>query len=957
MVDWEAEVLNAKAVKNCKELFAKILEQFEVGKLAPAVQNYIKEAVNGKNFKGPLNFKRIEVTCQCIKTYRELFSKGSSQKLFPALLVATEFGGYDFWMLLETGTILCVHHEIYEEIIQYYSELQIEDYDGFVKKLEKNFGLCKMDKLLKLQESLGDYDDLYSIDRILLYSMVSKNLNIPLQKLLKRINDSCFDFLPMNRAILKAMVETETILTDLKANPFGITKLSLSYLETSQLIEIAKTCHNLRELEITHSPSIQWEAAVGQLAKLPELTFLSLEHNALPSIPKGIEKLEHLQYLILSNNNIISFDERIEAMKWLSFLNLKNNPIGHAAQERLAALLPNANVFVKRQQEWKGLERRLGISAGKGIEHYAFVGVELPTDMEDYAHVKSIVIQGYEGVYLGKHIDFIKPLEQLKELQCLYLLEQQYIEIETLVSILQRLEKLECLGIDIFSDAVDELSLLNGLRELSISFAKQSLNNKQIYKTIGKLVNLKKLRIANLQDDGFPNAIRTLRELEELELVLKTECLDWERLFEALGQSKKFHKLTVQFAGDEQLAMEEELKVKLKLKERYPQISLVVERVEEISSNCMPSHRKAQIEGCEFKLGWRNFDEAVQEMLSYENLKSLKLNGSGVGLPSRLHELNSLETLIVNLGDMESSMKSEGYSLAEVQDCLPASLRRLALEKCKGEELEELSSLSSLEELEAVFPERDMGATNAYQLLFNEASKMQRLKALFVRNLGKHTAIPDSFSKLEQLEVVFLQFPSLDTNSVNSDTILTNVSGLTNLQSFILVGGTFACLPAQIGQMKQLKILDLCCKFQNGIEQNLPVIGNMEQLEYLALRMKDLSVSFDSLANLKNIKELVLRGWTDKGMNVNHIIEVCKNFQELYSLSLRNSLLENEEITEAIADLHKLRNLEIVMEGLQRLPDRIRELTELDTLKVSVSKEEINRLKKLLPFCDCTVVK
>lgn len=955
MMDWETELLHAKAVKNCKELFAKMLEQFAVAKLAPAVQSYIKVAVNGRELKGPLNFKKLEVTLQAVNTYHGLFHAGSSQKLFPALPVAAEFGGYDFWLLLETGTIFCIHHETCEEVIQYYSELQTEDYAGFVKKLEKNFGLCKLDKLLKLQEALAEYDSLNSIDHILLYFMVSENLNIPLAKLLKRANDSCFDFLPMNRGILKAMVETETLLTELEANPFGVTKLSLSYLATSQLIEIAKTCHNLRELEITHSPSIQWEAAIEHLAKLPDLTFLSLEHNALPSIPKGMEKLEQLQYLILSNNNIISFDEGIEAMKWLYFLNLKNNPIGHAAQERLTALLPNANVFVKRKQEWKGLERRLGISAGTGIEHYAFVGVELPEDMEDYAHVKGVMIQGYDGVYLGKHIDFLKPLVQLKELQCLYIIEQQYIEIETLVSILQRMDKLECLGIDIYSDAVEELSLLQGLRELSISFAKQTLNHKQIYKTIGKLANLKKLRVVQFEGNGFLSAVRTLGDLEELELVLKTEYLDWEKLLETLGQSKKFRKLTVQFAGDAKLAMEEGLTVKLK--EKHPQISLVVEQVEERSLNCMPSHRKAQIEGCEFKLGWRNFDEAVKEILTYENLKTLKLNGNGVGLPSRLQELNKLETLIVNLGDMESSLKSEGCSFAEIQDSLPASLRRLALEKCKGEELEEIATLSSLEELEVVFPERDMGAANAYQLLFHEAAKMQRLKALFVRNLGKHTAIPDSFAKLEQLETVFLQFPSLDTNTVNSDTILTQVSGLTKLKSFILVGGTFACLPAQIGQRKQLKLLDLCCKFQNGIEQNLPVIGNMEQLECLSLRMQDLSVCFDALGNLKNLKELTLRGWTDKGMNVNHIVEVCKSFQGLCSLSLRNTLLENEEITEAIADLHNLRNLEIVMEGLQRLPDRIRELTELDTLKVSVSKEEINRLKKLLPFCDCRVVK
>jgi hypothetical protein len=134
----------------------KIREIFPISRISGKVKTFLEATLKGEIPKGPLNFVSWdELAYHCFR-YEDLFRFGGKDRFFPAFLVASEFGGVEFYLMLSSGKVIALHHdasffEVAREVRDQVGENPVE----FEKTFAKQGSVHTIDQLLAFQNAFA----------------------------------------------------------------------------------------------------------------------------------------------------------------------------------------------------------------------------------------------------------------------------------------------------------------------------------------------------------------------------------------------------------------------------------------------------------------------------------------------------------------------------------------------------------------------------------------------------------------------------------------------------------------------------------------------------------------------------------------------------------------------------------------------------------------------------------
>lgn len=170
-------------------LMAAMAAHFRIPGVAPSIEPYLRGqgSLNGYYF--------ISSFEKCYKdhySYAQLFDKHGDDP-FPAITIGSEEGGVEFWLLLETGQVITLHHDatFFEEA----TYIRATDGPAFTRRFAEVGSLFTLPQLLLLQSRTGALDrgddDLFGKG---LLKAAAEALGISLRDAAALFSDSRFSF-------------------------------------------------------------------------------------------------------------------------------------------------------------------------------------------------------------------------------------------------------------------------------------------------------------------------------------------------------------------------------------------------------------------------------------------------------------------------------------------------------------------------------------------------------------------------------------------------------------------------------------------------------------------------------------------------------------------------------------------------------------------------------------------
>ncbi len=157
---------NASVAEESLDPVLRQLQQvFSLEKISDDVQEFLDQLRNGKLDRGPLNFTPWDRLALHCKKYRHLFGFDAGERFFPALLIASESGGVEFWLMLETGTVIDLHHDasFLEEASDVWDSCE-PDLAEFERKFPLRGNQLTIRQLTKLQQRFSEVRDLLDLE-------------------------------------------------------------------------------------------------------------------------------------------------------------------------------------------------------------------------------------------------------------------------------------------------------------------------------------------------------------------------------------------------------------------------------------------------------------------------------------------------------------------------------------------------------------------------------------------------------------------------------------------------------------------------------------------------------------------------------------------------------------------------------------------------------------------------
>jgi len=189
------------------------------------------------------------------------------------------------------------------------------------------------------------------------------------------------------------------------------------------------------------------------------------------------------------------------------------------------------------------------------------------------------------------------------------------------------------------------------------------------------------------------------------------------------------------------------------------------------------------------------------------------------------------------------------------------------------------------------------------------------------------------------------QLNILSLHNCNIKKFPTKITQLKQLQTLDLSNNQLSAIPAEIGQLKELRILYLS---NNQLSAIPTEIGQLKELRILYLSGNQLSAIPAEIGQLRNLQTLYL-SYNKLSSLPAKIVEL----ENLQTLDLRFNKLHSLP-----AEIGQLRNLQTLYlsynDKLTSLPAEIGQLANLQNLDLwntNLSKQEIQKIKKLLPNC------
>lgn len=121
------------------------------------VKAYLKALKNGELDNGPLNFIPLDNLYKGFFFYPDLFGFGPEERFFPGILSAGESGGVDFYIMLETGKVISLHHDAsFSEVASEVWEKVEERTGAFEQEFTTQGSAFDIAQLMRFQQAFAE---------------------------------------------------------------------------------------------------------------------------------------------------------------------------------------------------------------------------------------------------------------------------------------------------------------------------------------------------------------------------------------------------------------------------------------------------------------------------------------------------------------------------------------------------------------------------------------------------------------------------------------------------------------------------------------------------------------------------------------------------------------------------------------------------------------------------------
>ncbi|WP_300662853.1 leucine-rich repeat domain-containing protein [Fluviicola sp.] len=295
------------------------------------------------------------------------------------------------------------------------------------------------------------------------------------------------------------------------------------YSNAKELPRELANCKNLHKISIGWHKNLDISKLFQLLGKLPKLDTLEMMACDLKKIPKEIALLKELKYLKLELNYLTEISPEIGQLQKLEHLNLTSNKLTQLPPEtgllkQLKELLLNSNDLTQLPASICDLKQlqKLNIQSNN-LE-------QLPDKIGDLAQLRVLSLSGnafksfpeslsklnLEAFHFGGyHSVFPYPAFRISTLKTLGLYETVLDSFPESVGKLQNLTKLYLRDLNSFnwSDGLEKLSHLDRLEDLTIAFERYG----DIPKEISLLTQVRKLTLI-----GSRNSVEIMKQVCKL---------------------------------------------------------------------------------------------------------------------------------------------------------------------------------------------------------------------------------------------------------------------------------------------------------------------------------------------------------------------------------------------------------------------------------------------------------
>lgn len=340
-----------------------------------------------------------------------------------------------------------------------------------------------------------------------------------------------------------------------------------------------------------------------------------------------------------------------------------------------------------------------------------------------------------------------------------------------------------------------------------------------------------------------------------------------------------------------------------------------------------------------------NGQDMIEEFLYLPNIKSITAANLTNAFPNKLNTLEELNFLTLSFSDSSKVICDDFSDLKKNQ-----SLNSLSIDNFYFDSIPAfLDSLHNLTRL-------CINIKSFYQ--GQHLKNLNKLDELSISIQSSIDSIPSALLDLTNLKML-----SLSVNSLKS---LANIDKLKKLKEFrITISGiTDSSAPLHLSHptlnnffctdknIREIHFTD--CKSLKYINiEDAPIqllsIKNAPNLEQFMLRFGNLTQIPEAVKNAKKLKYLEL--WYSK---ISSFPDFTKKLKNLDAISLRGNHIK--EIPASIGKFKNLRILDLSMNhGISKLPKEIQKLKKLkhiDLTGTQIPKEEIEALRKAMPWCE-----
>ncbi|WP_340935902.1 leucine-rich repeat domain-containing protein [Polaribacter haliotis] len=713
-----------------------------------------------------------------------------------------------------------------------------------------------------------------------------------------------------NASKLEDLYLNNNSITAIPANFYDLVNLKILNISNNQIPSIASGLGSFTDLEQLYFSNTQIDLIPTTIGNLKKLEILEFANTKISLLPPQIGGLVELRRLVAAPNNIASIPSEFGQLTKLQFLDfanceLSNTPAAFANLTQLETLFLNDNEL----QVVSGLGgftklKFLRLHNNRLGEENANFNTDLPEDMSDLVLLEELTLQNNKLTKLPANIGNINKLTSLN------LNSNRLTSLPTTIGSLSNLEELSITS-----------NLLTGLPStignlLKLKIASLSSNKlESLPEEIGNLSSLEDLDIQSQYTSGSPyvyhltslpsalNNLTTLKTLNASNNKIEGD-LDFSNLTSLTSLSLGTNLITgIKLGGspfyayitsNPNLTCVEVPTAELSSWKSSNQLS--VDNGVAISDNCT---------------GYRVPQKEREALIAFYKSTGGGANTSDEGTtwvgtnwdinPSGLSNVGSWQGITTGLVNGQKHITSIHLEVYGVEGAIPS-------------EIKDLTELVVLNLGDANYPTRSCSITS----LPKEIGLLGKLESLHLYN-NKLTELPDEIGDLPNLTYL-----NLSSNELTS-------------------------LPAGIGNFAKLErlIIDSQCtgNCYEG-DQTLMVlpneIGNITNLKLLNLDSNGLTSLPSTIGSLTNLEELSITSNSLKGLP-----STIGNLSKLKIASLSSNKLES--LPEEIGNLSSLEDLDIQSQytsgspyvyHLTSLPSALNNLTTLKTLNASNNKIE-----------------